>query len=282
MNLLPLERLQNKIFSQKREFKRFENISSEKFKELLIKAIAFNKKKIIYNYHCASSQELYFYTELLQYLTKPNIFEEFSSFDEKILFLIFCIDPECIIYRSYLKQENKNWTIKVREQIGICDKKLLVFEKEFVNKYFLVTEVNIDHSRLLLLLSKNIQNFNDIDDISFNKIKEILICWQEIPNNQKDYKTSAYNVLYQSRLLNLNGIKEKIIFFIMSIDPNLRMLQIYNDECMIERIEKACIDEFGFYSQELIRLESLYHSKFCHDLEIDTWTKQKKKLFSLI
>ena len=112
-------------------------------------------------------------------------------------------------------------------------------------------------------------SFNNINDTQYQLLVNKVKFWNTFKNNltNKDY---SQNIFY-SKL----SIHEKIILLILCIDPNLKLLQIYQDECTINKLKERCLNEYGFYCKDLFRLEELYRERFCNSLTIDKWQKRK-------
>ena len=72
-------------------------------------------------------------------------------------------------------------------------------------------------------------------------------------------------MLFQPEILGLNSLDEIIIFFILVIDKDLKLLDIYNEEANWSEIKKLALRKMGFYNPKLLYLEKIYQEKFVPD-----------------
>ena len=56
---------------------------------------------------------------------------------------------------------------------------------------------------------------------------------------------------------------EELLFYLFSIDPELKLLQIYYDENNIDEVKKRFFQEFSLdYDARLLKIELMYNKKF--------------------
>lgn len=294
------EYLKTKLYQREKEFKNFENITEEDFIRIENKIQV--KEDVIQEKTKRPLDKLTKYMEILTYLTNPNIHLEFKTFDERILFLIMCEDPNLITFKEFLKtnipsvqdvkreqnpktreelekkrvQEILELQTRVRDQIGFFDSKLLKFEKiyfqKFLSKQELISEVKQDNITALIALLPFINSFESISEEDFTLLQKKAQLWQAETNAVNDLYTAAYSCEYQSEILGLNNLSEKLAFLILAGDPELKCLKIYEEESKISEIERRCNEELNYYNELLIKLEKLFHEKFCPEKELSPWT----------
>lgn len=281
-----LQALKHALYTRKKYFQKFDNITEEKYKEILNKVKKFTKhieKEIVL-------PELYFYMDALAYITEPPNSNE-MTYDEKIIFLIETIDPNLITLKIHneietitavdvkiaktseekqelLDKKTKESELienKVREELKVYDRNLALYEKYYSakikNKKKFEEPPNKDLSPLILSESANI-SFENISEERYEEINKIAQNWIAITNDEGNNKRSAYNIIYQNNLLNLKTKTEQIIFYILTVDPNLSALTILYENANWKQIKEDMIQTIGFYSKDLIMLEKKYHERF--------------------
>lgn len=218
------------------------------------------------------------------FFSKPyGIKIELKSFDEAVIFLINCCDPNCDIYKEYLRYDiNSNVTFEhyIRVKYGFFSINLLKYEKIFISKFNtrLITDVNKDYSKHIMLIETMVKKFDSVTIQKFKQIKAEADMWSSISKSDNKIQACGCVLVNQSHLLNLNNREEKMIFFISAIDPDLNLLRISEEESHITNIVKRCNEEVGLYSKNIIKLEKIYHDKFIPDKEISIWDEPKKKV----
>ena len=267
------------------EYNKFKDIDEEQYEK--IKVLATEFKERIFNESAPLN-----YIKTLQYLfttgarqklyqTKKIVDTRDSLCNENLTFIILCCDPECNLYKSYLKCPNNLTTFQkenyCRNESGFFNKKVLFGEKDFYTKFInlLITEVNKDFTEFLNHITIN--SFDNITNERFEEINTLAQINRKNIKNNSYIQTSLFNILFQSNILNLITIEEKLAYFIASSDPDLLILTIYEEECMMGKIKKRIIDEFGIYHSELINLEKKYKDCFYPKKELSEWTKTLKK-----
>lgn len=296
--------IHGRFYSRKKECNNFRNITKEQIEE--IKKAAEERKQIHGN---IQPTELYYRT--LAYLTSINIHMKYKTYDEKLLFLIFTIDPEFKISKLYLesplitvyesktliepdKEENEEEYIEYHNKkeshnnalkniknymlanFGITDQDFVYFERIFYYTHILKEELvtNVKSNQIKEFFDKAIavRSYDKYTDEEYEKAIELA---KQYIANQDDYKnpnTVAFNLLKQNKLIGGNSTYKQIyLLFILIFDPELKAYQIYLDESTKKRCQKRMKEELGFYSEELIRLEKIYHKRFIPEQIISIW-----------
>lgn len=302
---IPMDSLRIKFFQRKRDTNNFKNITEEQIK--LIKEDIENRNKLYPEN--ISKQELYIRT--LAYLTSINIHSKYKTFDERVLFLILTIDPHLTIAKMYLesplitlyesknmvipdkeedeeeyleyqeKKETHNYTLAriktyMFEKFGITDQDFVYFERIFYFSHILKDQLatNIKSNQIKELMDKAI-TVRSYDKYTDEEYQQAITLAQQYISIQPDYQnpnTVAFNLLKQNKLIGGNQtFKQIFLLFILIYDPDLKAYQIYLDESTKKRCKKRMKEELGFYSEELIRLEKLYHKRFTPDKIISIW-----------
>jgi len=262
----------NKFYCYSNNFHNFNNITQEQLTKIKLE-IPLLLNELTNNFtHTIMDERFYIYQKTLEYLSNPCISQKYSSFDERILFLILAVDPNCDSYKLYVNNKLKDKheiTNMIRNKVGFFDNNILIYEHYYLQKYNIYTNSNIDYTNIIVYKAKELISFNNINDTQYQLLVNKVKFWNTFKNNltNKDY---SQNIFY-SKL----SIHEKIILLILCIDPNLKLLQIYQDECTINKLKERCLNEYGFYCKDLFRLEELYRERFCNSLTIDKWQKRK-------
>lgn len=296
--------IRGRFYDRKKDSNNFKNITKEQIEA--IKKATEERKKIYGN---ITPLELYYRT--LAYLTSINIHATYKTFDERLVFLILTIDPDLNIAKLYTeaplitlyekehmiipdKEENEEeyieYTIKkdvhnktlsniknyMHENFGITDQDFVLFERLFYFRHVLNEELatNIKSNQVDELFSKAI-TVRSYDKYTDEDYQEAINLAQLYIASQPDYQnpnTVAFNLLKQNKLIGGNAtFKQIFLLYILICDPDLKAYQIYLDESTTKRCKKRMKEELGYYSEELIRLEKLYHKRFTPDKIISIW-----------
>ncbi len=237
-----------------------------------------------------SNNKLLNYIKTMQFLTSakaricsPEYKEKyklyFNNYDEAVYFLIYTLDPECDIYNIFIHGNNeKRIEEKIREKFSFFNKYIIYFEKCFIAHFSksLIQNVKQDFSSYFIFYCGIIKNFKGITQERFDEIKKISINWRKNQPEDNKIQTCFFNAFIQKDLLNLKTEKEILLFVILSLDPNLSLLQIFEDESNYKEIEKRAKQEIGFYVPAAIKLEDSIYNLFDTDFNIYYWSKQKK------
>lgn len=298
--------IRGRFFDRKKQSNNFKDITKEQIDS--IKKDVEERKKIYGN---ISSTELYYRT--LAYLTSLNIHTKYKTFDERLVFLILTIDPDLTLAKMYTeaplitlfekehmimpdkeedeeeyleyitKKETHNNTVTniknyMYRNYGISDQDFLLFERLFYFRHVLNTELatNIKSNQLDEFFDKAI-TVRSYDKYSEEDYQNTINIAQQYIAIQPDYEnpnTVAFNLLKQNKLIGGNSTYKQIfLLFILICDPELKAYQIYLDESTVKRCKKRMKEEMGYYSEELIRLEKLYHKRFTPEKIISIWQK---------
>lgn len=276
--------LKLKFYGYSNAFNKYKNINQEQIRKIRNEVnILLEELNTYLKIHSIFEKKLYIYQKVLEYLSNPIISMKYPTFDERILFLILATDPNCDTYRTYIANITKNSSSDekykiintIRKQLGFYDKNLLPFEKYYLLKYNIITDIKIDYTNLIILSANTLVSFEHITDEQYKLLTEKRALWDTLAGKTLSNKTYAYNIFYSEL-----SVHEKIILLIVCIDPELQLLQIYEDESRMNRLIERCQAEFGFYSKGIFRLEELYRQKFGKHIKIDTWDVKQPKILN--
>lgn len=306
LGFIPIEHYRTKFYQKEPQSKKFKDVTEGQLAELAKKA--YKKLEIMLEdqtYHTQRMFKLERYQRTLLYLTNPNIHSDIKTYDERLAYLIMVADPNLVTYKEFLKInlqsieeitkvesakernrlfDDRNKTLSsyeatVREQIGFFDAKLLKYEelffKRFYNEKELITEVGQNNEDRFILFSSLIQSFDSITDERYEELVNIAQTWLSQVDTKHKSKVATYSITNQKKLLGLNTLTEQFALFILLVDGNLDMLRIYEEESMMPNVEERIIEEFGYYNEELLRLERKFHDRFCPDKKLSIWSKSK-------
>ena len=229
------------------------------------------------------------YTNILNYLSTSNgkcklcDTREITgcynpTYDEYLVFAISSCDPECKMFTSYLKCNSKlNHDRKkniVRKELGFFSEVLFKAEKDYYFKYIndLICDVTIDNSSYLSLISSTPSSFDDVSTERFDQISKLALLWNASVNEEHKYTTCLYNLIYQYKLLGINSLEEKLLFFVCAVDPELKLLSIYDEESKTNIMILRSLDEVGFYNPNLIKIEKTINKKFMPQKIVSEWS----------
>jgi len=276
-----LYNLEEKIFRNSDSFQGFKNISESRYKYIEELANKFKGTVI-------GKTKLEKYVNLVQFLTcgkgrystnatVNNLL--FKSFDEVILFYILCCDENLVAYDNFLfTEEKKDAEIKTRKEIGICNDKLIRFERSLYlsQKQSLITDVKANFGTYLKILIQYKHNFKTITKERYNEIKDFSKIWLSNQNTKYIYNTLVFNIFFQKELLNLKDSSEILLFVILCLDPNYKLLTIYEEESRINPLVKRIKNEIGIFDTKLLLIEQECHDTFNPNYEYSEWVYQKK------
>lgn len=271
--------LENSIFRNDSEFNCFKDIDEETKERIFILAQNF----INTNFKDKKEEN---YKEVLMFLnsnkgrftSNPNGKKLlFKTYDEVILFYIFCCDPNLMAYKNFIFLDNKVMKDKTIKDLGFYNEKIAKYEKSLFldREKILVTGVKNKNRSYLTLLMCMSYSFEKTSQERFNEIKLLAEEWLKFQIEGTELQTCSYILANQSNLLNLKNTEEQVLFFINAFDPKLKALSIYEEESRMQIIQKRIMDELGFYYDNLIKLEKLFLKNYMPDLEMNTWTKKK-------
>lgn len=229
------------------------------------------------------------YLAILDYLLDSES-EELPSFDEKIMFLIHAIDPDLTIYfyslrNGYSENDNTEGNNKkaddlisfIEKVVGSLDVQLLKYEEIYFRKYLkcsdIISYVNRDYSSKFFKSFKNIESFDDVSDTTFQVLSIKSAEFAKKCKDPQNINTVCFNMSNPNSFPETRYPTHKIIFFILTIDPELNALKIYEEESNVSNIKARMIEELGFYHEDLIRIEKMYRKKFMPEYYASEWAK---------
>lgn len=275
--------LQVKLYQHSNEFNNFENIDQrdieiirffvEYFKEICVSDLVSRNRLF---------PKLDYYCQVLKFIFSAFNKNVADSYDTQILFLIFAFDPELSMYRNFLKHMptlDKPLQYFIKDNNGIYDAKLIEYEKIFFETFIadkkLMTDIGDIGRKQAKILLKNIplvKDFLSVSDEDFKRLQQSAEMWFLETDGYQNYKTAAFNITKQSELLSIKNVYEKLVFFVLTVDPEMHMLKIFEEESKIEDIKARAIEEFGFYNENFIKLERLYKERFFPNKKVSEWT----------
>lgn len=286
--------LQGKLYQREPSFMGFDGLSEETIESLRESYNEAEESK-------TESDGLRNYIETLRYLTSPNVRLKLPTFDDRIIFLIQSVDPNMLMYKMYasaqltttaqineadeqekkvLLAQRKNEVAeivrKIRHALGFYDNRLLKYESILYNKYLKTTdfikEASRDYTPNIIRAAKTVRSFQNVTDERYKELADLVTLWETQTNGKGNAKLAAYTILEQNNILGLASTKEQLLFFILAVDPDLSMLTIHEEESRKDRMEERLKEEFGVASDDLLRVERLYHQRFCPDKKISVWS----------
>ncbi len=228
-------------------FKRFKNIDSKCYQQLLDKAN-------IYRQLTKDKSPYDNFTELI-YIHKDNYTKSKDFFDKLCLFIILIFDRDALLYNTYLElitsqigvleKDNqkpvvllqKELTQKQREVLksssiklfGFYEDVLVEIEKAYFNKFLLSDSLNVSFEQdyFFRILSMKEREFKGISEERINELKEIVSKWFLAYKVKNYHFLLAYQLEEEQEFFNYPTWEEKAIIIILSIDPNLSLLKHY-------------------------------------------------------
>ncbi len=286
--------LQGKLYQREPSFMGFDGLSEETIESLRESYNEAEESK-------TESDGLRNYIETLRYLTSPNVRLKLPTFDDRIIYLIHSVDPNMLMYKMYasaqltttaqineadeqekkvLLEQRKNEVAeivrKIRHALGFYDNRLLKYESILYNKYLKTTdfikEASRDYTPNIIRAAKTVRSFQNVTDERYKELADLVTLWETQTNGKGNAKLAAYTILEQNNILSLTSTKEQLLFFILAVDSDLSMLTIHEEESRKDRMEERLKEEFGVASDDLLRVERLYHQRFCPDKKISVWS----------
>ncbi len=266
-----------KFFTREREFNNFTTLTEGDLFQIKSDVTDFVAR--LKSYYETPYWQSTLYEKVLEFINHQKRNSYYNTFDKKVIFLIFALDPDLLMYKIYLSTGNndKEYNKKL-SVIGINDNKILKYEEMFFNRFLkdktIIKGVKLNQVSSLMSYSNFIKSFKSITDEKYETLCALAKKWLE-ENIYDEYNTTistaVFNIMKQHKLLGLNSLQEQFCFFILLIDHDLEFLKIYEEESRIDNIKIRIKERFSFYHHDLIRIEKLYHERFCPDLEINPW-----------
>lgn len=246
------------------------------------------------------------YVEALKVITIQNC--SLANFDEKIIFLIKCVDPSLKALKIYLKYNIKSkaeiekiaqgnsflrqdlltersktlqqYEKELFEELGISDLYLAHYE-QYYERLFVRTKpaekekpIQKDYSNEFFKGTQNIENF-PVSKERLAELKAKASAFKALLPDTYQQTTTIYKLLHASNNFQLKSKEEAYIFFILVCDENLTALRIFEEESTWAQIKKRTLEELSFYYKELPKLEKLYYYQFTPELELSPWLAKK-------
>jgi len=301
-----IEIARKRLYANDTKFNNFENIDNAELKR--IKELAKQTDTTLFSYlphHPYLSQKFEKYLAVLQYLGSTNTNNDLPNYDAKIVFLIEAVDPNLTLYKAYLeypvilksqiaaeenlakkfelehlfKRQNGAIESKIRSKAEFYDVQMLNYEAKYFKKIRCHDELltNVNHA-YFNIFAKRFENSNKFSGIS-QETNDILCLKAEeyLGQCEVNLNTLSYQLLFQPEILGLNSLDEIIIFFILVIDKDLKLLDIYNEEAKWTEIKKRALREMSFYNPKLLYLEKIYQERFVPDYI--PWEKREVKKY---
>lgn len=76
------------------------------------------------------------------------------------------------------------------------------------------------------------------------------------------YKLVHYIFKTNRRWNNNLSSEVKLSILLLTVDPEFKIYEIYEDNCNIKDMKNAMIENFGFFEENLIKLENIYLKRF--------------------
>lgn len=303
-----------KLLQRDNSFTYFENIDDDTYIRVFNEAERFKKELpslIKRRCSCYLNPKDLELNAVLQYLLSPRVHLTFKSYDEKILFFILVLDQDLNVFKTYIEsnypkkplnipivgkdkddilEEKRDYSKKmdlirdnlvttIRSNYGACDSRILKYEKAyfdmFEGPFGLVEKSGLDFSEMLTLYFSRPVGFKKINHKRYEEIN--LIAQDYISQyGNSDYKTCLYHLFKQKNFLGLKDRDEQIMFFILVLDPNLRILTSFNQNCNWKNIYKEMYEDFGFFSNMAYISEENFRKKFTPEVKISEFYEPKK------
>lgn len=291
----------SRLYSKDRYFKRFVDLTEEDEKRIEAEV-----KRTQLRFEDLKHSKVDICARTITFLNTVTANRIFKTYDEKVYFLITCLDPNLEFYKLYLshdittsrqienakdKEEKERlkelrstqlskFRTAARVNIGYYDPVMLRYEMAFFEKYLsnktLWRDIQADYSKNFLDNSSYIRTFDIVRDERYQEINQKVMEYLSVMGEDLTYKNLSFHLIAQNELLGVKTNREKAIFFILTLDPELDILSIFDEESKWENIIRRVKEKFGFYDERLIRLERLFASKFMQEKFNDPWTLQKK------
>lgn len=274
-----------RFYSGDKDFSSFENVDSNMTDKVDRVSVSLFPES---QYPKHSSKR---YFAVLNFLMNSKNNKEFTSFDEKIVFLIRTIDPDLSVYffllsngfsihdeNSVKRQRCRELISFITRSIGILDTQFLKYEELYYFKFLksseFISNVNRDYSSVLFGTFKAViehDALRDISDTQFQMIVRKADYYLENCENPRGINTVCFNMNNPNSPLELWNSLYKIIFFILVVDSDLRALTIYAEESNMEKIKERMMNELGFFHEDFIKIEELYRKRFFPGLRVSEW-----------
>lgn len=125
---------------------------------------------------------------------------------------------------------------------------------------------------------EKIKDFNALTDYDKENIKKEAERLSKIYNKSEFGNEYYYRLLYymyklKSKQTRELSVQKKLAIIIETIDPEFEMYKIYENNSNIKVIKANILAKFGFFDENLIKVEKLYIEKF-YDISEYEFTKK--------
>lgn len=150
-----------------------------------------------------------------------------------------------------------------------------IFEKFYENT---VTDFNdIDFKNLIQIIrkAKKLNNFFRNNNMpNMNIIRRYAKIMELIYNNQNKDNNNINNF---SKYARTNSVSEKLLLYMLSIDPNFEALIIFESCNTTKEIKKNIELKFGVYDPNLIKIEKHYLKRFAGNIKKEQMNEEIEK-----
>ena len=277
-----MEQIKNRFYQYAVKTKNMKEITEERLEEVKSDLEVYKERILNGDNKRSPMYKLDRYYNCLRYVDGKRHY----TFDEKMAFVINLVDPDCTMYIAYraldiipkeeieAMEDPKEQTAAklknditigeyqsaMRAELGFYEGRLVKFEEQYYKRFIkkFIPFAGKDYSDVLFTSQ---HDFSNITTFQYLRVKEKALDYIE-KVGQTDPKTIIYHLLFQNNLLRLYTSEEKLLFFIMVYDPELDHLNIYDDECMWDKIEEKIREEKGYFNRNLIIIEKEYCKAF--------------------
>lgn len=277
-----MEAIKNRFYQYAVKTKNMKEVTDDRIEAIESVLANYRERFLDGDTKTGSMYKLERYYNALRYVDGRRDF----TFDEKMIFVIKLVDPECKMYRLYraldittnseiaaiedkkeqaaakLKQEItiNEFQAAVRSELGFYEGKLIKFEEHYFKKFIkeFVDKCSKDYGNVFFSRERD---FSKMIPAQYMRVRSIVSDYLTKVGTV-DPKTVIFHVIYQNNLLKLYSVEEQLLFFILAVDPELDYLNIYDDECMWDKIEERIREEKEYFNKDLIFVEKDYCEAF--------------------
>ncbi len=285
------------FYSNDNKFNNFQDISCEDI-ELLEKKAQEIKAYLEQRYRVYA--RMYgVYIDTIKYLTFLESNGEITC-DEKMFLFIILMDPKLEIYDVYIKNpsyskeeidkeldsivQNNMYQSNYRSQrnidrtlknvLGYCDEKLIKYETLYKRNVVCRNKINLDvRQDLTNEILKIADEIPNLDDITEKRFQDLVAISNRLREDIKALSLPVLTnaILYQTNLLGVRLSTEKVLLFLLVLDCNFHLIDIYEEESNYHQIKARALEELGFYRKNLINIEKMMIKKFYPNKREANW-----------
>ncbi|MDE6292900.1 MAG: hypothetical protein K2L98_04385, partial [Bacilli bacterium] len=249
------------------KFNGFLNISYEEM-ELLIKQAA-EIKAYLKPRHLAYARGYGVYMDTIKHLVTLENNGEITC-DQKMFLFINLMDPKLEIYDVYMKnpkysqEEIDNAPNKIRQNnmyqdnyrsqrkieymlkliLACCDEKLIQYEIAYKRNVVCRNKINTEVYRdLTKEILKMAEELSDLDDITNERFQELVSISKKLKEDVSHLSLPVLTnaLLYQTDLLGISTATEQVLLFLLVLDFDLHLIDIYEEESLYQEIERRAL-----------------------------------------